>query len=120
MRTLPLALFLLSVSSVFPWLWGAVVPASAQVAQQGTLSLAEALGIAEKESETVGVARAGIEAARGEQRRARSELFPQLSGTASYTRTLGTQFAALSDEENGDTTTGPPPPWFSPIALALK
>ena len=78
-------------------------PAQARQAER-RLSLAEALNIAEKESETVGVARAGIEAARGEQRRARSEFFPQLSGSASYTRTLETQFAALADGEEGDST----------------
>src|SRR5918998_2349144 len=76
---------------------------SAQARQaERQLSLAEALTIAEKESETVGVARAGIEAARGEQRRARSEFFPQLNGSASYTRTLETQFAALADGDEGD------------------
>jgi outer membrane protein len=87
--------------------------ASAQERQQGrTLTLAEALEIAEKESETVGIAQAGIESARGEQRRARSEFFPQLTGSASYTRTLETQFAALSDE--GDGNGGPPPPTSCP------
>jgi len=82
--------------------------------QARTLSLVEALDIAEKESETVGAARAGIQAARGEQRRARSELFPQLSGSASYTRTLETQFAALAEE---DSPGGPPPPSSCPTFL---
>jgi outer membrane protein len=108
--SIPLVLFLFSV---LPWLWGGVVPASAQVAQQArALTLAEALEIAEKESENVGIARAGIEAARGEQRRARSEYFPQLNGSASYTRTLETQFAAIADD--GDDPAGPPPPASCP------
>ena len=92
-----------------------VVPdVAAQAGQQGrALTLSEALEIAKKESENLGIARAGIESARGEQRRARSEFFPQLSGSASYTRTLETQFAALTedgDEEPG----GPPPPTSCP------
>ncbi|HET6837353.1 MAG TPA: TolC family protein [Gemmatimonadales bacterium] len=90
------------------WLLPLIVagtPLWAQVQQPvRQLSLAQALEIAGDESEAVGVARAGIDAARGEQRRARSEFFPQLSGSASYTRTLETQFAALADEEEGDST----------------
>ncbi|HEX2249711.1 MAG TPA: TolC family protein, partial [Gemmatimonadales bacterium] len=109
-----IAFGLVSVNSVLPWLSGGVMPASAQVAQKArALSLGEALEIAEKESEQVGIARAGIEAARGEQRRARSEYFPQLSGSASYTRTLETQFAALTEDETGDPA-GPPPPVSCP------
>jgi outer membrane protein len=109
-----IAFGLVSVNSVVPWLSGGVMPASAQVAQKArALSLGEALEIAEKESEQVGIARAGIEAARGEQRRARSEYFPQLSGSASYTRTLETQFAALTEDDTGDPA-GPPPPVSCP------
>ena len=97
-------------------------PIRAQVQQPGRqLSLEQALDIARDESEAVGVARAGIDAARGEQRRARSEFFPQLSGSASYTRTLETQFAALADDEEGDTTSVAPPsfcPTFVPNPAA--
>jgi outer membrane protein TolC len=89
----------------------------AQEPQGRYLSLEQALDLAEKESETVGVARAGIEAARGEQRRARSEFFPQLSGNASYVRTLETQFEALAGE-NGDTTPGIPSPSSCPTFVA--
>jgi outer membrane protein len=89
----------------------------AQGPQQGrTLSLEQALTIAGKESEAVAVARAGIEAARGEQRRARSEFFPQVSGSASYTRTLETQFAALT--EDGDAPSGPPAPTSCPTFVS--
>ncbi|HEX6435165.1 MAG TPA: hypothetical protein VFZ87_13030, partial [Gemmatimonadales bacterium] len=85
-------------------------PLWAQVQQPvRQLSLAQALEIAGDESEAVGVARAGIDAARGEQRRARSEFFPQLSGSANYTRTLETQFAALAEEEEGDSSPVAPP-----------
>ncbi|HEU4681880.1 MAG TPA: TolC family protein [Gemmatimonadales bacterium] len=93
-------------------------PTSAQESGQGrALTLAEAVDIAEDESEAVGVARAGIQAARGEQRRARSEFFPQLNGSASYTRTLETQFAALSDEGDGGAPGGPPPPSSCPAFI---
>jgi outer membrane protein len=89
-------------------------PAAAQQTDQARpLSLGEALDIAEKASESVGIARAGIESARGQQRRARSEYFPQLTGSASYTRTLETQFAAL-EEEGGDDPGGPPRPTSCP------
>jgi outer membrane protein TolC len=84
--------------------------------QARALSLTEALEIAEKESETIGLARAGIVAARGDQRRARSEFFPQLSGSASYTRTLETQFAALA-EDGDEPPAGPPPPSSCPTFL---
>jgi outer membrane protein TolC len=83
--------------------------------QQGrALTLSEALEIATKESENIGIAQAGIESARGEQRRARSEYFPQLSGSASYTRTLETQFAALAEDGDGDDPGGTPPPASCP------
>lgn len=71
-----------------------------------TLSLDEALELGARTSESVGIARAGIQRARGEQRQARSELFPQLSGVASYTRTLRSQFSSFADDSAG----GPPPP----------
>lgn len=77
-----------------------VTPARAQepAAQGRRLSLAEGLRIAETASEDVGIARAGAERARGEQLRARSELFPQIYASAGYTRTLASQFEDLADE----------------------
>ena len=79
-----------------------------RAAAQGTrtLSLDEALELGARTSESVGIARAGIQRARGQQRQARSELFPQLSGVASYTRTLRSQFSSFADDSSG----GPPPP----------
>ncbi|HUF34946.1 MAG TPA: TolC family protein [Gemmatimonadales bacterium] len=79
------------------------------------LSLEEALGLAEAESEAVGIAGAEVSRALGERRRARSGYFPQLSGAASYTRTLRSQFSALQGDEDGPA--GPPPedcPSFTP------
>jgi outer membrane protein len=110
-----------TTSCLLVLLLGTAGSLSAQAQQQGQLlSLEQALDIAEEESEAVGVARAGIEAARGDQRRARSEFFPQLSGSASYTRTLETQFAALADEQDGDQPEPPPSscPTFIPNPAA--
>ena len=70
------------------------------------LSLPEALELAEGRSEAVGIARADVTRARGDRRRARSGYFPQLSGSASYQRTLRSQFSAL-EQANGDTTSAP-------------
>jgi outer membrane protein TolC len=68
----------------------AVHVAVAQEAQQGkALTLAEALEIAEKKSESVGIARAELARAEGDRRRARSAYLPQLSGSASYQRSSG-------------------------------
>ncbi len=73
------------------------------------LSLEEALSLAAPASEAVGIARAGVARARGQQAQARSEYFPQLTGSASYTRTLRSQFSGLagSDTASADTTSRP-------------
>jgi outer membrane protein TolC len=94
--------FLLALPLV---LWSAAHSVSAQVTQGRPLTLAQALDIAEKKSETVGLARADVARAQGEQRRARSGYFPQLSGTASYQRTLQSQFSAFNAAT--DTSSGP-------------
>ncbi|HET7426346.1 MAG TPA: hypothetical protein VFJ50_04855, partial [Gemmatimonadales bacterium] len=69
------------------------------------LSLDEALELAEGGSEAVGIARADIERARGERRRARSGYFPQLTGSATYQRALRSQFSVL---EGDDSTSSEP------------
>ena len=79
---------------------------AAQERQQGrALALSEALELAEKKSETVGIARAELVRAEGDQRRARSAYFPQLTGSASYQRTIRSQFSAL--ESGSDTSSTP-------------
>ncbi len=70
------------------------------------LSLEAALDLAERESEAVGIAGAEVSRALGERRRARSGYLPQLSGSASYTRTLRSQFSAIQE---GDEPAEPPP-----------
>lgn len=93
--------------------FGLVVPSLARAQQPVggqaiSLSLADALRRAEAESEQVAIARAGVLRSSGELRRARSEYFPQIFGTLSYTRTLDSEFAAFAGED-GDTTTAPAP-----------
>ena len=61
-----------------------------------TLSLDEAVRIAESQSEAVRIARAGVQRAEGQQYQARSQRLPQLAGSASYTRTLASQFSVAA------------------------
>src|SRR3954471_7200106 len=75
------------------------------LSQARTLTLAQALEIAERNSETVGIAREELARAEGDRRRARSGYFPQVNGTAAYLRTLESQFSAL--ETGSDTSTAP-------------
>lgn len=94
------------------WLIAGPVYAQAPLARSDSaarpLSLLDALRVAEGESEVVGLARADVDRARGDRRRARSGYFPQLSGAASYQRTLRSQFSALESGDSGSTTTPAP------------
>jgi len=116
----------------------ASLPASTVSAQQPTaarpaaspstaraLSLDEALQIAERQSESVQIARAGVDRARGQLMQARSQYLPQLSGSLNYTRTLKSQFEVLQESQeeagpnvppapSGDTTT-----YFQPCTRYL-
>jgi len=74
-----------------------------------TLSLDEAVRIAESQSEAVRIARAGVQRAEGQQYQARSQRLPQLAGSASYTRTLASQFSVAAGPAV-DTTKPVPPP----------
>jgi outer membrane protein len=71
------------------------------------LSLADAIRLAARESETLDIARAGVTRAAGQQRQARSLSLPQLNGNVTYARTLRSQFSALAG--GGDTSTTPQP-----------
>ena len=82
---------------------GVASGAGAQVETAGPrpLSLSEAVALAEDASEAVGIARSAVDRARGLQVQARSGYFPQLTGSATYTRTIRSQFSALqSDDAN--------------------
>jgi len=74
-----------------------------------SLSLDEALNLAEEASEPVAVARAGVTRARGQVLQARSQRFPQVSGSLSYSRTLASQFQGLGGGGGSDSTSAPPP-----------
>ncbi|MEO8201618.1 MAG: TolC family protein [Gemmatimonadota bacterium] len=67
------------------------------------LSLGAALNLAETASENVGIAKAGVGRSRGQQLQARSGYFPQLTGSATYTRTIRSQFSSL---QSGSDTAG--------------
>lgn len=90
-----------------------VSPAAAQPgAAAGTpraLSLEDALRMAEGVSPDVAVARAGVTRAQGQQVQARADFFPQIYGSASYVRTLQSQFSGLGTTTTTTPTTTPPP-----------
>src|SRR3954464_370973 len=86
---------------VLPGILGAQTPT---LVPARPLTLSQALDIAEKQSETVGIARAELARTEGERRRARSAYFPQLNGSASYQRTLRSQFSNLASATDTSTT----------------
>jgi outer membrane protein TolC len=79
--------------------------AQSDSANRRPLSLGEAMALAENASEAVGIARAQVDRARGQQIQARSGYFPQLTGSATYTRTIRSQFSALQSDEVDSTST---------------
>ena len=84
-------------------------PGAPAIRIDGPLTLEQVLALAEARSETVGVARSGIERASGEQLRARSGLFPQLTASASYDRALASEFSSVFGSGDG----GPSCPPFT-------
>jgi outer membrane protein len=85
---------------------GSLAAQQPTLSQARALTLAQALEIAERNSETVGIAREELVRAEGDRKRARSGYFPQVNGTAAYLRTLESQFSAL--ETGSDTSTAAP------------
>jgi outer membrane protein TolC len=84
-------------------------PAAQASASVTTLSLDDALRMAESQSEAVRIARAGLQRAEGQRMQARSQYFPQVFGSAGYTRTLKSQYSSLSSGAAVDTTKPPAP-----------
>lgn len=82
------------------------------------LSLEEALTRAEGTNETLVIAGAGVQRARGEQLRARSEYFPEIGGFAGYTRIFASEFGGFGGGglDGGPGTGGPPPEPCGPFA----
>ena len=78
------------------------------------LTLTAAYQLAETRNQTVQIARAGVERAHGQEWQARSQYLPQLNAQLLYTKTLATQFSALSSAPD----TRPLCRVFAPIAGA--
>lgn len=83
------------------------------------LSLEEALRTAESQSATLRLARARLTSAQGQRYQARSQFLPQLTGVASYTRTLRSQFQGVSFGPP-DTSTTPKPQAVCAPAIAAN
>ena len=64
------------------------------------LTLAEALARADSTSENVGIARAGLLRAQADWIRARSGYKPTLTGSATYSRTLASQFSGFASSSS--------------------
>lgn len=87
----------------------AASPASLLAQQGRTLSLEDALRLAETQSEAVRIAQAGVNRAHGQQLQARSAYLPQVNATFSYARTLASQFEALAGSSASEPPPGTPP-----------
>ncbi|HEU4557475.1 MAG TPA: TolC family protein [Longimicrobium sp.] len=85
----------------------AAAPVSSTPGVQRALSLDEALTLAERSSDQITIARAGVMRAQGQRLQAVSQRYPQLNGTASYSRALASQFQGLSGGGQDTTQTGP-------------
>jgi len=75
---------------------------------QRELSLSDALALASERSETVALARAGVERAEANVRLTESQYLPQINASASYQRTLASQFEGITSGGTGDGGNGAP------------
>lgn len=98
------------------WIALAVIPAisagqsTQQSAQQLALSLDDAVRMSEGQSEDVRVARAGVQRAEGQRLQARSQFFPQIYGSGSYTRTLKSQYSGFASAAQDSAKPASPEP----------
>lgn len=87
-----------------------VIPAAVHAQGSGSvpptmrLTLAEALARADSASAAVAIARAEVGKADADRARARSAYLPQLNGSTTFTRTIKSQFSALSSGGGGNDT----------------
>jgi outer membrane protein TolC len=81
--------------------------AAAAPAGQRTLSLDEALTLAERNSDGIVIAQAGVLRTRGQHLQAASQRYPQLTGSAGYSRALASQFSSLSSGSDTTQSSGP-------------
>ena len=84
----------------------AMAGAQGAAAAPEQLSLSDAMRLAEQRSKTLRIAEAGLSRARGQRYQARSQLLPQLNGTAAYQRTLESQFQAISKRADDGSSSG--------------
>jgi outer membrane protein TolC len=84
----------------------AAVPAVLQAQTARTLTLDDAIQLAVGGSEEIEVARAGVERAEGNQRIAESQFWPQLNASLAYSRTLQSQYSALSSSSSSTSSQG--------------
>ena len=91
---------------------GAQQPASTPSPR--ALTLTSAYQLAEQRNQAVQIARAGVERAHGQEWQARSQYLPQVNAQLLYTKTLASQFSALS----GSPDTRPLCRVFAPVAGA--
>lgn len=82
---------------------GTALAEAPQTAGPLRLSLEDALTIAKVTSDEVVIARTGVQRAHGEQTRARADFYPQVTASASYERTLATEFDVVFENAGGGT-----------------
>jgi len=80
-------------------------PLAAQTPSVRSVSLEDAIRLADRSSETVELARAAVTRASGQQMMARSLLLPQLNASATYNKTLASQFDGFSLGGGSSTST---------------
>lgn len=97
LRSIVARAVLMGAVCAVPAATAAQAPAPAPAARRITLD--DALALAEGDSETVAAAEAGVRRADGQISLARSGLFPQLTSSIGYQRTLQTQFAGIFDSD---------------------
>ncbi|MDZ4673642.1 MAG: TolC family protein [Gemmatimonadota bacterium] len=95
------ALVLLGLTITGPQLAGGQAPPVRR------LTLEQALGLAGPASEALQLARSALDRASGEVRRTRSDMLPQIAGSASYNRLLKSQFEGFAS--GGDDSSQPEP-----------
>jgi outer membrane protein TolC len=97
---------------------GGLFPATAyaQPDLAAPLTLEDVLKLAEPRSEAIALATAGVRRAEGQQERARSGQFPQLSVSASYDRALASEFEGVFEGTSGATC----PPFAPDPAASIE
>src|SRR5690348_654571 len=95
-RSAPVALLVALSVLLAPAVVTAQQPASTAI-PSGPMTLDQVLDLAATRSESIAIALAGVRRAEGEQVRARSALFPQLTLSGGYDRALASEFSGLFD-----------------------